>query len=224
MRGFATSKLYINAKKMIEALGLNWAPIGAKFSAKSDETNKQRKVSICEAFNIVKHEGILLSITKETCVCPGGRHFTGLEILPIDVLAPAIASKTHRVYESAIVASVSIKKQPQPMKRGDYLMLGPLAKFKTDPDLVFFIVTPMQADKILGLVSFKGAEPFMYYPASSICSTITNVLAKARPEINLISTFERRGDKWSPNELIVALPLKDFKEAVENLADSGYVA
>jgi uncharacterized protein (DUF169 family) len=180
------------------------------------------KVSICEAFNIVKHENIVLTITRENCVCPGGRHFTGLEILPIETLSPALTSKTHRIYESASAASASISKQPQPVRRGDCLTLGPLEKFETDPDLVFFIVTPATADKILGLVSFKGAEPFMYYPASSICSTITNVLAKGKPEINLISTFERKEGKWSPNELILALPLRNFEEAVENIPDSGY--
>jgi uncharacterized protein (DUF169 family) len=83
-------------------------------------------------------------------------------------------------------------------------------------------VNPDQADRIPGLVSFKGAEPFTYYPASSICSTITNVLAKGRPEINLISAFERRGGKWSPDELIIALPLKDFEAAVENIPHSGF--
>ena len=62
----------------------------------------------------------------------------------------------------------------------------------------------------------------MYYPASSICSTITNVLAKERPEINLISTFERQQNKWSQDEFIVAMTLKDFQEAVKNIPDSGF--
>lgn len=117
----------------------------------------------------------------------------------------------------------SIRKQPQPVKRGDYLTLGPLEKFETDPDIVLFIVTPAETDKILGLLSFEGAEPFTYYPASSICSAITNVLAKGKPEINLISTFERMAGEWSPNELLLALPFKDFEAAVENIPNSGYV-
>jgi uncharacterized protein (DUF169 family) len=218
------SKFETEAKRMIKALGLKRSPIGARFSDNSKEFDLSTdKVSICEAFSLVKNENVALTITKENCVCPGGRHFTGLEIFPIETLAPVLTTKKHRVYESTSVALSSIGKQPQPVKRGDYLALGPLEKFETDPDIVFFIVTPAKADKILGLISFKGAEPFMYYPASSICSTITNVLAKGKPEINLISTFERKEGKWSPNELILALPLKDFKAAVENLPNSGYV-
>jgi len=91
-----------------------------------------------------------------------------------------------------------------------------------DPDLVFLFVNPAQADRILGLVSFRGVEPLTYYAASSICSTITNTLAKEKPEINFISAFERQGSKWSPNELIIALPFKDFEAAVESIPDSGY--
>jgi hypothetical protein len=40
--------------------------------------------------------------------------------------------------------------------------------------------------------------------------------------MNLISAFERRGGKWSPDELIIALPLKDFEAAVENIPHSGF--
>jgi uncharacterized protein (DUF169 family) len=116
-----------------------------------------------------------------------------------------------------------MRKQPQPAERGSHLVVGPLEKFEKDPDLILFVVTPAEADRILGLISFKGAEPFMYYPASSICSAITNSMAKGKPEINLISAFERKTSNWSPNELILTLPVRDFEEAVMNISESGYV-
>ncbi len=149
---------------------------------------------------------------------------TGLEIVPAETLAPVLSAAKHRVYESTDAALASMRKQPQPVKRGDFFTLGPLEKFEADPDLVFLFVNPAQADRMLGLASFKGAEPFMYYPASSICSTITNVLAKGKPELNLISAFERKAGRWSPNELILAMPLKNFEAAVENIPKSGYGA
>ncbi|MGD0645172.1 MAG: DUF169 domain-containing protein [Candidatus Bathyarchaeia archaeon] len=210
-------------KKIVEVVGLSWAPIAGKFLVDNGGAGDSAlKLSICEAFDVVKRGNVVLCLSKETCVCPGGRHFAGLEIAPLEAFAPALTSKKHRVYESIDTALESISKQPQPVKRGNFFKLGPLEKFESDPDLVFLFVNPAQADRVLGLISFKGAEPFMYYPASSICSTITNVLAKGSPEINLISTFERRADKWSPNELILAMPLNDFKEAVANIPNSGY--
>ena len=210
------------SEKIVEVLGLEWVPVAGKFSDSAVEgADSSRKLSVCEALDVVRRENVVVNLSKENCTCAGGRHFTGLEFLPQEAVAAVLAGR-HKVYESLNVAVASVKKQPQPVKRGRFLVLGPLGKFESDPDLVFLFVNPAQADRILGLVSFEGAEPFTYYPASNICSTITNTLAKGQPEINFISFFERRERRWSPNELIVALPLKDFEAAVENIPKSGF--
>lgn len=211
------------ARKIVELLKLKWSPLAGKFSAHDKDTREStQKLSICEALDMAKRENLVLIISKKNCTCAGGRHFTGLQIVPTETIAPALTTEKHGVYGSTRIALTSMNKQPQPVKRGNYFTLGPLEKFETDPDLVLLFVNPSQADRMLGLVSFKGAEPFMYYPASSICSTITNVLAKGKPEINLISTLERKAGKWSPNELVLAMPLKTFESAIENIPKSGY--
>lgn len=217
------SRFKEDAEKMVNVLGLKWAPIGAKFSTEPDQKGDgTKKLSVCKAFDVVRRENIVLNLSKDNCVCPGGRHFIGLEPLPVEAIAAVLTKKGHKVYESMDIAVASVNKQPQPTKRGDFLILARLERFEANPDIVFLFTNPAQAEKILGLVSLKGATPFMYYPASSICSAVTNTLAKGKPEINLISAFERRGGKWSPNELIVALPWKDFKAAVENIPHTGF--
>lgn len=211
------------ARTIVGLLKLKWSPLAGKFSARDKDTREfASKLSICEALDMVKRENLVLVISKRNCACAGGRHFTGLQIVPTETIASALTTEKHRVYESTKTAITSIHNQPQPVRRGYFFTLGPLEKFETDPDIVFLFVDPSQAERMLGLVSFKGAEPFMYYPASSICSTITNVLAKGKPEINLISTFERKARKWSPNELMLAMPLKTFEYAIENITKSGY--
>jgi uncharacterized protein (DUF169 family) len=120
------------------------------------------------------------------------------------------------------VAEASVGKQLKPVYRGKYLVIGPVDKFETDPDLVLFFVNPAQADRILGLACFEGAEPFMHYPAGSVCSTINNSLVKRKPDLNLISMFERKRHKWSSDKLIVTLPFKDFLTALRNIDNSCY--
>ncbi len=205
-------------------LGLKWAPIAGKFTDDVNDPKKNHRfrTSVCGAFRKVRDENIVISLSKENCTCAGGRHFTGLQIAPIESLSPSVTSRDHRVYDSQETALASIRKQPQPVKRGDCFILGPLEKFDEKPDLTFLFVNPAQADRMLGLISLKGVEPFMYYPASSICSTITNVLAKNKPEINLIAMFERKAGGWSENELILAMPFRDFETAVKNIPYSGY--
>jgi uncharacterized protein (DUF169 family) len=196
--------------------------IGVKFSETPNAKGIAPNLSICEALGVVKKENVIINLAMENCTCRGGRHFAGLQIVPVETISPILAEEGHRIYESKEVAETSVRKQPQPAYRGKFLILGPLHKFDEDPDLVLFIVNPVQADRILGLASFKGTEPFAHFPATSICSTITNTLAKGKPDINFISTFERKRGQWSPNELIIALPLKDFLIAVESIPHSGY--
>jgi uncharacterized protein (DUF169 family) len=216
------SRFREKAETMVEALGLEWPPIAGKFADSADERgDNARKLRVCEAFDVVRREGVVINFSRENCICPGGRHFTGLESLPLERIA-TVWAKEHKAYESMDVAMASVSKQPQPVKRGDFFILGPLGKFETDPDFVLLFVNPVQACRILGLVSFKGAEPFTCYPVSNVCSTITNTLAKGRPEINFLSVFERRQEKWSPNEFILALPWKDFEVAVESIPNSGF--
>lgn len=216
------SKFSEEAQKIVEVLGLEWKPIAGKFSDRAEgRGDSVRRLKVCEAFNVVRREGIVVNLSKKNCTCSGGLHFLGLSSMPLERLA-AILTDEHKACESVDAAMASVKKQPQPAKRGNIFVLGPLEKFKDDPDLVILFVNPAQADRILGLASFKGAEPFTYYPVSTICSTVTNTLAKGKPEINFVSVFERRTHKWSPNELIVALPWKNFEAAVENIPKSGY--
>lgn len=145
------SRFVEEVKKIVEVVGLNWTPIAGKFSVDNRGTGDTAwKLSICEAFDVVKRNNIVLCLSKENCVCPGGRHFTGLEIVPLETIAPAVTAEEHRVYESVGTALASISKQPQPVKRGDFFTLGPLEKFESDPDLVFVFANPAQADRILG--------------------------------------------------------------------------
>jgi uncharacterized protein (DUF169 family) len=216
-------KFDLKVKKIMDLLDLNWTPIAGEFTNNADEIgDSSRKLSICEAFDLVRRKNIVLNISKVNCTCAGGRHFTGLEFLPSESIASVLTKQGHKVYDSMNTAVASVNKQPQPVNRGDFFILGPLAKFESNPDIVFFFTNAAQADRLLGLISFKGAEPLTYYPASSICSTITNVLASGKPEINLISFFERRGGRWSQNEFIVAMPLKAFEAAVRNIPHSSF--
>jgi uncharacterized protein (DUF169 family) len=207
-------------RRMVQILELDSVPIGAKFSETPYARGISRKLRICEALDVVRRRKALVTLSKENCACRGGCHIAGWQTLSIEELSNLFLEAG--VYASKGVAEASIRKQLKPVYRGRFLILGPLDKFEGDPDVVLFFVNPSQAERILGLVCFEGAEPFMHYPANSVCSTISNTLAKKKPDINLISIFERTRHKWSPNKLMVTLPFMDFMTAVKSLDRSGY--
>jgi uncharacterized protein (DUF169 family) len=204
-----------------QTLGLEWSPVAVSFSESPDARGEARKIRICEAFNVVRRENVIINFSKENCICPGGRHYSGLEILPPEAIA-GVWTKAHKAYESMDIGLESIGKQPQPAKRGTYLVLSPLERASSDPAMVLLFANAAQSDRIIGLTCFKGADPFTYYPVSNACSVITNTLAKGRPEICFLAGHSRLASKWSPNELIIGLPFKDFEAVVENIPNSGF--
>jgi uncharacterized protein (DUF169 family) len=214
------SRFNESVEKIVQTLELQNVPIGVRFSEIPDRQGVERQLRICEALDVVKRENVVINLSKENCTCRGGSYIAGWQALTLEEFAALFLAAN--IYESKEVAEASVSKQLKPEYRGRFLILGPLDKFETDPDMVLFFVNPAQADRILGLACFEGAEPFIHYPASTVCSTIGNTLAKGKPDVNLISTFERARHKWSPDKLIVTLPFKDFMTAVRSVDYSGY--
>ena len=207
-------------REMVKAFELESMPIGVRFSEEPDRRGVERQLRICEALDAVKREDVIINLSKEKCPCRGGNHVAGWQILSLEEFADLLLEAG--VYASKKVAEASVGKQLKPVYRGKFLVFGPIEKFETDPDLVLFFVNPAKADRILGLTCFEGTEPFMHYPAGSVCSTINNALAKGKPDLNLISMFERARHKWSSDKLIITLPFKDFMAALKNIDNSCY--
>jgi len=214
------SRFEEQVKRIVQVLELQNMPIGVRFSERPDERGVESQLRICEALDVARRENVLVNLSQENCICGGGSHMAGWQTLSLEELATLFLSAG--VYKSRRVAEASVGKQLKPVYRGKFLILGPLNKFETNPDAVLFFVNPAQADRILGLACFEGAEPFMHFPASTVCSTITNTLSKGKPDVNLISIFERTRHRWSPDKLIVTLPFRDFAIAMRNIEDSGY--
>jgi uncharacterized protein (DUF169 family) len=214
------SRFEEQVKRIIQTLELQSMPIGVRFSESPDRLGVERRLRICEALDVVRRENSVINLSKENCVCRGGSHIAGWQALSLEDFAALFLAAS--VYESKGIAEASVGKQLKPVYRGRFLILGPLDKFETDPDMVLFFVNPAQADRILGLACFEGAEHFIYHPATTVCSTINNTLARGKPDVNLISIFERTRHKWSPDKLIVTLPFKDFMTAVKSIDCSSY--
>jgi len=209
-----------SVEKIVKTLELQNVPIGARFSETPDKQGVERQLRICEALDVVKRENVMINLSKENCTCRGGSYIAGWQALTLEEFGAIFLEAN--IYASKKVAEASVSKQLRPEYRGRFLILGPLNKFETDPDIVLFFVNPAQADRILGLACYRGAETFVFYPACTVCSAINNTLGKGKPDVNLISTFERARHKWPSDKLIVTVPFKHFMTAVRSVDYSGY--
>jgi uncharacterized protein (DUF169 family) len=155
------SRFEEQVKSIVQTLELQSTPIGVRFSESSVRRGVERQLRICEALDVARRENAVINLSKDNCVCRGGSHIAGWQALSLEDFAALFLAAG--VYESKKAAEASVGKQIKPVYRGRFLILGPLDKFETDPDMVLFFVNPAQTDRILGFACFEGAEPFMHY-------------------------------------------------------------
>jgi uncharacterized protein (DUF169 family) len=209
-----------------KTLGLEWSPIAVTWSDEPDERGSlDKQPSVCQVLERVKEENVIVNLTKENLMCPGGKHYLGLEVLPLPAVA-MVWTKFHKTYESQEIAEKQLKKYPeQPIGNGKYMILSPLEKARADPDIVLVFGNPEQADRVAGLIAFSGCEvPLNFFPATNLCSVITNPLTTGKTDISPIARHARetRKLKTSHNELLISTPYANFEAAVKVIPNSGY--
>ena len=213
------------SKVLKQMLGLEWSPIAVTWSDKPDERGSlDKQPSVCQALEKIKEKNLIVNLTKENCMCPGGKHYLGLEVLPLHVIA-MVWTRFHKTYASQEIAEEQLKKYPEPPTgQGKYVIISPLEKARSDPDVVLVFCNPEQADRVAGLIAFSGTEPMTFFPAGNVCSAIANPLVTGKTDISFLSRHARelRKLKTSHNELFLSIPYRDFEAAIKAIPNSGY--
>lgn len=213
------------SKVLKQTLGLEWSPIAVTWSDEPDKRGSlDKQPSVCQVLESVKEKNEIANFTKENLMCPGGKHYLGLEVLPSHVVA-MVWTKFHKTYASQEVAEKQLKKYPQPPSgKGKYVTVGPLEKARSDPNIVLVFCNPEQADRVTGLIAFSGYEPMTFFPVGNVCSAVANRLVTGKTDISFVSRHARelRKLRTSHNELFVSIPYADFEAAVKAIPNSGY--
>jgi uncharacterized protein (DUF169 family) len=208
-----------------KTLGLDWSPIAVTWADEPDERGTiDEQPSVCQVLERLKKENVIVNLSKENLVCPGGKHSLGLELLPFSMFAMFYTRFFH-TYESQEIAEKQLKKYPEPPSgKGKYVILSRLEKAMSDPDIVVVFCIPEQAERVAGLIAFHGCEPLTFFPATNVCSVITNPLVTGKTDVSFLCRHARGVRKlWtSHNELFLSIPYADFEAAVKVIPNSGY--
>lgn len=219
------SKYEEQAQKLRQTLGLEWSPIGVTYSDDPDSrgsTNKQPNA--CKALERVLLENTIVNLSKDNCMCPGGKHYLGLEAVPLQALG-MIWADCHKAFKSREIAEEEINKYPKPPAgKASFVVISPLEKVTSDPDVVIVFCNPEQADRVTGLIAYSSYEPMLFYPVSNVCFAMAIPVVTGKTHISFLSrhTREIHHLKIPSSELFVSTPYKDFEKAVQNIPNSGY--
>lgn len=219
------SKYEQQAQILKQTLGLERSPIGVIYSDEPDSRGSlDTQPCVGKALEKVVLKGSIINLSKDNCICPGGKHYLGLEAVPPPMLA-MIWTKYHKAFESQEVAEKQVKKYPQPPTgKAKFVIIEPLEKVTSDPDGVLVLCNPEQADRVTGLIAYPGYEPMIYYPVSNVCFNVAVPVVTGKTHVSFVSRHSREiyHIKVPHSELFISAPYKDFENAVQNIPNSGY--
>jgi len=220
------------AKALKDTLGLKWSPLAITFSDHPDpEGMMDMQVSACKALEKVLLENAVINLSKENLLCIGGKFYLGLDNLPLSV-GIDIWTDYHKGFESRKVTKWQMLKGPKPpgfwlwtkRKQKPFVILSPLEKANSDPDVVLICCNPEQADRITGLIAFTGRSPIKYYPANSACMPMAYPYVTGKPILSFFSWHSREIFKARipSSSLFVSVPYHELRKAVKDIPHSGY--
>jgi uncharacterized protein (DUF169 family) len=210
------------AKDLEDVLGLATCLIGVKYCDEPDlRGDPERKLAACEAIDAVRREKSVVNLSSESCNCIGGKYYLGLAAVPKEQIVRVVMD-VHKMFASEQMAQRFLDNVAPPSGRGSVVVMAPLLDMSAEPDLVISVCDANQANRIVSLLMYSGLRPFTYNLVSAGCTSLANSIVTGEIDINFITAHARRRvPNFGAHELIVAMPLDRFHEAVASLPHAG---
>jgi len=166
------------------------------------------KASVCQALKRAS-EGECITISVETCGCPGGLVSLGLGQLPPDGkerLVEFLVEK-EKVYCSRVALHRGQETVPVPVGVARQVVFSPLATAALQPDLVAFIGPPGSLHRVIGLAGYWEGGSIRAELTGPACRTgVTYPLVTGEIGLSLLDFGARRLARFGDDQLLVGVP------------------
>jgi len=205
--------------------------ISIRFSDIKNKNFKKYQDTACTALARSFGKNICTFIDRQSGqLCAGGNYFLNVTKTPTEEVCEVYV-KEERVFANNQACSAFIKDLPKYPRLATrrYILISPLSKEISKPDVIMMLVNPAQAGRILGLSVNKKMSYPLVIPALSTCASIYAPIDSNKIHLNFIDYFDRyyqgkQGKKlfWKESELIISMPYKIFQEIVETFPRSAH--
>ena len=212
------------SERLKEELKLDTDPISVTFAGATAPGTPAPvgKVSVCQALKKAS-EGEAVTITAETCGCPGGLTSLGLGQLPaqgkerlVDFLV-----KKEKVFCSRVAIYRGQQSVPAPLGMASHVFFSPLASAATQPDIVVFVGKPGSLQRLISFAGYWEGGSLKAELAGPACRTgITYPAVTGEIGLSLLDFGARRLAGFAEDHLLVAIPLHRMLGILEAL-DQG---
>jgi uncharacterized protein (DUF169 family) len=192
-------------------LKLDWEPVAVGFlgPGKDGTPASSGKLSVCQAIRRAT-EGACVTITAETCGCPGGLVNLGLGQTPAagkERLVEFLVEK-EQVFCSRVALHRGQQVVQPPLGMAGQVCFAPLGAATFQPDLVLFLGRPGQLHDLVGLVNYWEGGALPTDLSGPACRTaIGYPVATGNLGLSLLDFGARRLAEFPGEALLMAVPL-----------------
>ena len=197
--------------RLKKELKLDTDPIAVTFAGAlvPGTPSPQGKVSVCQALKRAS-EGEAVTITAETCGCPGGLVSLGLGQMPSEGrerLVDFLVNK-EKVYCSRVAIHRSQQTVLPPEGMASHVFFSPLSRAVTLPDIVVFIGKPGSLHHLVSFAGYWEGGSMKAELSGPACRTgVAYPVVTGEIGLSLLDFGARRLAGFSEDHLLVSIPL-----------------
>jgi len=198
------------ANRLKKELELETEPVSVTFAGAPAPgiAPSEGKVSVCQALKRAS-EGEALTVTAETCGCPGGLVSLGLGQMPangrerlVDFLV-----NTEKVYCSRVAIHRSRQTVLPPAGIASHVFFSPLSSAAVRPDIVLFVGKPGSLHHLLSLAGYWEGRSMKAELCGPACRTaVVYPVVSGEIGLSLLDAGARRLAGFGGGDLVVGVP------------------
>jgi uncharacterized protein (DUF169 family) len=209
------------ADKLRDALDLGESPIAAKIIRERPGQLKpiRHKATVCMMMQHARG-GNSFYCSGSDILC-GGRDNLGIGKSPLSKLEDIVLSR-EKLFESRVAArkALNLGKTCAP-DIGRYLLLAPLDKFETIPDVVIITGVPSQISRLLYINAFDTGEFNVEFMEPLCTGAIAAPVSTGKIGLSVMDVACRILGKFREEEMIVGIPYERLGKIVKNIDRSS---
>jgi len=197
--------------RLKKELRLDTEPVAVTFAGAPapGSSPPQGKVSVCQALKRAG-EGESITITVETCGCPGGLVSLGLGQMPPEGrerLVHFLVEK-EKVYCSRVAIHRGQQSVPAPLGMASHVFFAPLSRAESLPDIVVFIGKPGVLQRLVTYAGYWEGGSLKAELSGPACRTgVTYPVVTGEMGLSLLDFGARRLAGFTEDQLLASVPL-----------------
>jgi len=198
------------SERLEKELKLGTHPVAVTFAGAPapGTSSPQGKVSVCQALKRAS-DGADVTISTETCGCPGGLVSLGLGQMPPEgreKLVNFLVNK-EKVYCSRVAIHRGQQTVVPPVGVASHIVFSPLSRARVLPDLVVFIGRPGSLHRLLNFAGYWEGRSMKAELSGPACRTgVAYPVVTGEIGLSLLDFGARRLAGFAEDQLLVAVP------------------